>query len=414
MRYLYSVLFFVAIPLIVLRLLWKSIRFPVYRTRISERFALKPALKQPVDVWVHAVSLGEVIAASPLIEKLLEKNQRVMVTTTTPTGSVKIIDSFGDKIEHQFLPYDLMVLQRRFLRQIKPGKVIIIETELWPNLLTAVKRSNIPLLLMNARLSEKSMKGYQKIKAIIKPALACFTKILAQSEEDAKRFLILGAESTQVQVVGNIKFDRPPLSANDLTEIQEAVKHLGASKFIWLAASTHHNEEQLLLDTFTKLKAEIPELVLMVAPRHPERFQDIINLMQGSNFKTGTRSQSKEWNPDMDIIVLDSMGELSNFYFVSDLAFVGGSLVPIGGHNMLEPVQAGVPVICGNHLHNFQAISRDLLSADAMEIVNSPEELTEKVLSLYKNKKRRQEMADNAREVLESNRGALDIYLSFC
>ena len=414
MRYFYSAMLGLLMPFIILRLLWKSMHFPVYRQRIKERFVLRTQRLASVDVWLHAVSLGEVIAAIPLIDALLNSNLRLMVTTTTPTGSKKLVDTFGLRIKHQFLPYDLLMLQRRFIKIIQPKKVIIMETELWPNMIHAIKSQNIPLILVNARLSQKSFQGYYKIRHFIAPYLRCFSYILTQTKADAVRFIELGAVKARVEVIGNLKFDAPLLQQKKIDAINKKRALLGANTFIWIAASTHANEEQLIIDCFLKLKASMPSLLLMIAPRHPERFTEVIKLAQQSAVSVGTRTHCEQWNDAMDIIVLDSLGELPSFYSISDLCFLGGSLVPIGGHNMIEPAQAGVPIICGHYFYNFSSVVEALKAEKAIEIVATPQQLITTVFALYRNKTQANNMVHAAKRVLERNQGALKKYIDYC
>lgn len=414
MRFIYSFIWVLIIPFIVLRLWWKSLRLPIYRQRIKERFTGNVARITSVDIWLHAVSLGEVTAAIPLIEKLLEHHLKLMVTTTTPTGSKKLTDTFGTRVQHQFLPYDLLLLQRRFLKYLQPKKVIVMETELWPNMVHAVNRSNTPLLLINARLSEQSFAGYDKIRNFIAPVLQSFSYILTQTQEDAERFLALGAVQSHTKVLGNLKFDAALNDESKIEAIKQARKHLDCNAFIWLAASTHANEEEILIQSFLALKKTIPTLLLMIAPRHPERFSEVLKIAQGSGLEVGTRSQCRRWNRNTALVILDSLGELSSFYTISDLCFIGGSLVSVGGHNMLEAAQGGAPILCGQHYHNFSAIVEELKRMNAISIVASPQQLEAELKALYNDSARRHAMINNAHAVIKRNQGALKKYLHYC
>lgn len=390
----------------LIRLWWKGRRLPAYRQRIAERFCLSKRENKPVDVWVHAVSLGEVIAAIPLIDALLDKKWSVFITTMTPTGSERVQARFGDKVAHQYLPYDLPRVLKRFFKQIQPRVGVIMETELWPNLIYQARAANVPLLLANARLSDDSMQGYKLIKFIIKPVLNQFSAILPQGEEDAKRFIGLGAQKELVHVLGNIKFD---LQTNtiDSKKFNDLKSHWGAERTAVIAASTHDNEESQILSQLKRLQTAIPDVVLLIAPRHPERFQAVYQLCQQAGFNTGLRSNVDTLSPENEIVVLDSLGELLGMYQISDYAFVGGSLVPVGGHNVLEPIAMNVPVLSGNQVHNFKAICDDLNEAKGILLVQQGNEVIDGIIQLHADPTLRQQMINNAAAVFEKNKGSV-------
>ena len=399
MRHIYTFFLYLLIPFILLRLYWKGRRAPAYRQRVLERFSLGRRELFPVDVWVHAVSLGEVVAATPLIDALLAKKRRVIVTTMTPTGSQQVIKRFGEQVAHQYIPYDLPWALRRFFKRVNPHLGIIMETELWPNLFNEAKRIKMPLLIANARLSDKSFKSYEKVAFMFKPVLNQLTAILAQSDEDAKRFVALGAAEDLVQVLGNMKFDLQlhiPLN-EDCTKLKEK---WGQERIIVIAASTHDDEERQLLSHFNKLKMAIPPVLLLIAPRHPERFQTIYQMSCSYGLNTGLRSQLKTIDTNTEVVVVDSLGELLNFYQISDYAFVGGSLVPVGGHNVLEPIAVQVPVFCGPHMNNSKAICQDLLAVRAMVMINTVDELITALTTMHQNGLQRQQQITNASAVL--------------
>jgi 3-deoxy-D-manno-octulosonic-acid transferase len=406
MRFVYSFLMYLLTPYLLFRLWWKGRRLPAYRKRILERFSIGTAENRSVDIWVHAVSLGEVIAATPLIDAFLDKHWSVLITTMTPTGSERVQARFGNKVTHRYVPYDLPGVIKRFFRQEKPRVGVIMETELWPNLIYQAHAAQVPLLLANARLSERSLKGYLKLKFLFKPVLNQFSAILAQSEDDAKRFVALGAENDLVQVLGNIKFDLQTHNV-DGAQFKELKNHWGAERIAVIAASTHEDEESQVLAHFRRLQQAIPQVVLLIAPRHPERFQTVYQLCLQAGFNTGLRSDLNTLSRDNEIVVLDSLGELLGMYQISDYAFVGGSLVPVGGHNVLEPIAMYVPVLSGNQVHNFKTICKDLQEANAIELVNSSEELIDAIIKLYNDKELKNQMVKNATAVLENNKGAL-------
>lgn len=410
MRHIYTFFLYLLTPFILLRLYWKGRRLPAYRQRIGERFALNNQTAQSADIWIHAVSLGEVVAATPLIEALLAKQWRVLVTTMTPTGSQQVIKRFGSRVGHQYVPYDLPWALRRFFKKTNPRLGIIMETELWPNIIHQAKRIKMPLLLVNARLSDGAFTSYKKVGFLFKPLLNQFTAIFTQSEEDAQRFITLGASAKLVQVLGNMKFDlQIQISANK--ESLSFKQQWGNERTVVIAASTHDDEEKQLLSQLKKLQDAIPHVVLLFAPRHPERFQDVYQMSRTQGFRTGLRSQSASIGIDTEVVILDSLGELLNFYQVSDYAFVGGSLVPIGGHNVLEPIAVQVPVFCGPYMNNSKAICRDLCTAGAMVMVENVAEIINAIIKMHLSKDARQQCIVNASEVLAANRGTMARYM---
>ena len=411
MRHLYSILMYLLTPYLLLRLWWKGRRLPAYKQRIAERFSLNMRGDESVDIWVHAVSLGEVIAVTPLIDALINKHWRILITTMTPTGAERVRVRFGDKVIHRYVPYDLPWVIKRFFKTTKPQLGLIVETELWPNLIHYATQAEVPLFLINARLSACSYQGYKRVKFLFKPILNQFKAIFAQSEEDAKRFKALGAESSKVMVLGNMKFDLQTKNINSETFL-ELKNCWGAERIAVIAASTHEGEEQQLLSRLKRLQKELPKMVLLIAPRHPERFQKVYQLCVEQGFKTGLRSQIESLNSDNEIVILDSLGELLGFYQISDYAFVGGSLVPVGGHNVLEPIAMQVPVFSGPEIHNFKTICRDLQEAKAIELAEHADDLIDKIIALHRDERRKRSLIENATAVLEANKGAVERYLA--
>jgi 3-deoxy-D-manno-octulosonic-acid transferase len=413
MRRIYSFILYLLMPLIILRLYWKSRRLPVYRQRIGERFARYRQSVAPVDVWLHAVSLGEVVASAPLIQHLLRRGWRVMVTTMTPTGSAQVIKQFGSQVSHQYIPYDLPCVVKRFYKKLSPRLGIIMETELWPNLIVEAKRADVPLLLVNGRISDKAYPQYYRLRVFFKPILNQLTKIMTQSSLDAERFRQLGASAHRVETVGNIKFDLP---FEVLEPTQAAVFKTFADRweqrFVVIVASTHDDEEAQILSQLRHLQQSIPNVLILIAPRHPERFQLVYRLCLQQGFKTGLRSDVVSIDGAVDVIVLDSLGELSRLYVLGDLAFVGGSLVPIGGHNVLEPIAANVPVLCGPFMHNAQSVCETLLAAEALIQVQSAAELIEQIIQLQADPVRRTRQIQHATDVLKANQGTLLRYVN--
>lgn len=409
MRQIYSFLLYLLTPYLFLRLWWKGREISAYRERIRERFALNKTPPEHVDVWVHAVSLGEVIAITPLIDVLLEKQWKIVMTTMTPTGAQRVQQRFGEKVIHQYVPYDLPWVVRRFYKQIKPKVAVFVETELWPNLGYYAQQYKVPLFLVNARLSERSYQGYKRVKFLFKPLLQRFDAILAQSDDDAKRFAALGAEPATLNVFGNMKFDLQTQNINR-EMFNELKTKWGKERLVLIIASTHENEEELILSRLKVLQSKIPNIVLLIAPRHPERFQKVYQQCLAMGFNTGLRSNSQTLMTNNDVVVLDSLGELLGFYQISDYAFVGGSFVPVGGHNVLEPIAMNVPVFSGPHMHNFKTICRDLIEAQAIEIVANADELIERIINLHSDSESRTRLTHNAKQVLNANKGSVSRY----
>lgn len=408
MRLLYTILLTLATPFILLRLFWRSIRQKAYRERIIERFAFYPGLSNKKSLWLHAVSVGETHAAFPLIKFLIQQYPQfqILVTTTTPTGSAEVLKQFGDQVLHYYTPYDLPLIIRRFLKKMQPRLCIIMETELWPNLLYYTHKKNIPILLANARLSERSAKGYQKIHSLVCEMLNCFTTVAAQSAEDGERFLKLGLAKEKLFITGNIKFDTQ-MPAN-LVENAQALRTHWQQRPTWIAASTHEGEEEAVLSAHKKILQIFPNALLILVPRHPERFNKIANLCR-SNFTIARRSENQLPEESTQIYLGDTMGELRLLYAASDVAFVGGSLVPIGGHNPIEPALLNLPIVNGPHFHNFKMITTQIENAGGLKIINNEQELSDWVIRLLREPDLRQHYGENARNLCLAHSGALQM-----
>lgn len=407
LRFLYSFIFILAIPLILLRLIWRGSRASAYFKRWNERFGLKaaPSSDKPV-IWVHAVSVGEVEAARPLVDALQDAypGHRILVTTMTPTGSARVVSLYGDKVLHCYLPYDLPFAITRFLKSARPELGIIMETELWPNLLHHAHSLDIPLVLANARLSARSAAGYQRIAKLTRSMLQKFSLIAAQSQDDRQRLIALGADKDNVHAVGNLKFEIA-LPAS-LSEEAEALRAMWGNRPVFIAASTHEGEDEIILNASRRIRADFPDLLLIVVPRHPERFDKVAALSQRTGFKILRRSENGMCSREIQVLVVDTMGELPLFYGTADIAFVGGSLVPTGGHNLLEPAALGRAVIIGPHYFNFNEISRQFLEAHAAIQVDDSEALAEAVTDLLKNPQKRADMGQAGQNLIQRSQGA--------
>jgi 3-deoxy-D-manno-octulosonic-acid transferase len=364
-------------------------------------------------LWVHAVSVGEALSAIPLIHRIRGQYPQtpILITTTTPTGSERVQAAFkdmlGKQIFHCYLPYDLPWTLQPFFQRIKPKLLVLMETELWPNLLHACYSRKLPVLIANGRLSPISAKRYGWLGHLMRQMLRPINAVAAQSALDASRFKALGVKSENIWETGNIKFDLqlPSYLQEAGTEFRQ---ELGADRIIWIAASTHEGEESVCLNVYQALKAQFPNLLLFLVPRHPDRFNKVASLCIERGCNIVRRSQKQAVDNHVDVYLGDSMGEMPLFYATSDVAFVGGSLVPVGGHNLLEPAALGLPVLTGPQLFNFVAISEMLVQAKGATIVQNENELKEKLALLLEDRALRQTQGNLAKNVVEENKGALE------
>lgn len=408
-RRLYTLILHLALPLIFLRLLWRARQAPAYGRRIGERFALGlPAMRQG-GIWVHAVSLGESIAAAPLIRELLARYPHLPITVTsmTPTGSERIQALFGDRIQHCYLPYDLPWACARFFRRLRPCLAVIMETELWPNHIHQCAKRGVPVVLANARLSERSARGYARFARLTAPMLAELSLVAVQTEAEAERFRQLGARPGCVEVTGSIKFD---LSVD--AQLRERASQLrgewgAAQRPVWIAASTHAGEDEIILAAHRQLLQQFPQALLILVPRHPERFASVHELCAREGFASVRRSLGEAVTTDSQVLLGDTLGELLFLYALADLAFVGGSLVANGGHNLLEAAALGKPLLSGPHLFNFLEIATLLREAgDLLEVTDSAE-LHAALQRLFAEPGLAAAMSAAGETVLQANRGAL-------
>ncbi|ANI52235.1 lipid IV(A) 3-deoxy-D-manno-octulosonic acid transferase [Pseudomonas sp. DR 5-09] len=410
-RTLYTALFYLGLPLVAIRLWLRSRKAPAYAKRIGERFSYGLPTLQPGGIWVHAVSVGESIAAAPMIRALLQRYPQLPITVTcmTPTGSERIHAMFANepRIQHCYLPYDLPCAAARFLDRVQPKLAVIMETELWPNHIHQCAKRGIPVALANGRLSERSAKGYGRFSKLTAPMLAEMSLFAVQTEAEAQRFRDLGARPETVEVTGSIKFDL----TIDPQLLQRAAELRGQwqalERPVWIAASTHEGEDEVVLNAHRRLLANHPDALLILVPRHPERFNSVFELCQREGFATVRRSTGARVDAQTSVLLGDTMGELLFLYALADSAFVGGSLVPNGGHNLLEPAALAKPVISGPHLFNFLDIAAQLRSAGALAEVDDAEGLATEVQRLFELPRDAQRMADAGLSVMRRNQGAL-------
>ncbi|MCG5493450.1 lipid IV(A) 3-deoxy-D-manno-octulosonic acid transferase [Ectothiorhodospira variabilis] len=405
---LYNLLIHLLTPVFLLRLLWRSRRNPAYRQRWGERLGFpEPPRDRRPHLWVHAVSVGEVVAATALIRAWRERHpeQPVLVTTTTPTGADEVVRRLGDAVIHRYLPFDLPGAVGRFLKRMPVDRLLVMETELWPNLYRACHAHRTPILLVNARLSPRSFRGYQRLRPLVQRTLGWLEGVAARGPEDADRFVALGALPDRVRVAGNIKYD---LTLSDaLLNQARALRDTLGTRPVWIAASTHPGEDEQVLKAHAIVRQALPDALLILVPRHPERFETVARLCRESGWEPSRRSAGQVPDNTQAVWLGDSMGELLMLYGVADVAFVGGSLVPTGGHNPLEPAAHGVPVVTGPQVFNFSEVFAALSDAGGVCNVKGADELGQIILQLLSAGEEREALAGAALQVLESNRGAV-------
>ncbi|MFQ5634947.1 MAG: lipid IV(A) 3-deoxy-D-manno-octulosonic acid transferase [Gammaproteobacteria bacterium] len=408
LRFFYTILTYLMVPLFLLHLVWRSLANPSYRRRIKERFGYLPRRVSRPGIWVHAVSVGEVMAAAALVRSLQQRypDRELVLTTMTPTGSQRVRELFGDSVVHGYVPYDLASAVRRFFDRANPDLVIIVETEIWPNLFRECGLRGIPLVIASARISPRSVSWYRRLVGLFRETLSHGIVIAAQTEADATRFRSLGVSPARVHVTGNIKFDFhvDPGVARGGRELRDT--H-APGRPVWIAASTHGDEERVVLAAHAMVLAALPDALLLLVPRHPERFRLVAGLVAGAGFSCVTRSGGSRCTEDTQVFLVDSMGELTMFYAGADVAFVGGSLVPVGGHNLLEPAALGLPVLSGGHNENAADIAELLIGEDSLQLIADADELASRVVTLLCDADERRARGGSGRRSVEDNRGTL-------
>jgi len=413
----YNFIFYLALPFILLRLLWRAIKAPAYAKRWGERLGrvskARNGHQQRRWIWVHAVSVGEAVAAAALIRRLRQQYPAcgIVVTTMTPTGSERVREMFGQDVCHVYAPYDYPGAVKRFLAAFKPELTILMETELWPNIVHYSKLSGAKVLVVNARLSEKSFRGYQKFSKLGKPMLQQIDCIAAQSPRDAERFRKLGVAEQNLQITGSVKFE-VELPQNIMARQAEMSALIEGKRPVWIAASTRTaggiNEEDLVLNAFKYCLRTAPDLLLVLVPRHPERFRLVEKLCIEKSLTVVRRSSAEPVSILTNVFVGDSMGEMLAYYGISDVAFVGGSLVNTGCQNVLEPAALGLPVLAGPSQFNFQTICEQLEDGGALKTVRDEQDLARAVSNLLLDKELYAQMSAAGPRIVEENRGALE------
>ncbi|MDC9715570.1 MAG: lipid IV(A) 3-deoxy-D-manno-octulosonic acid transferase, partial [Gammaproteobacteria bacterium] len=402
----YSLIGILLLPVMLLRLVLKGLITPAYRHRIGERLGFISATSQHI-IWVHCVSVGEFRAATVLIDKLIKDypEHQILVTSTTPTGSQAIKDTYQDKVLHYYFPFDLPLIVNRYIKKINPKICILLETEIWPNLIHNLNKNNIPSLLINARLSPRSLEKYQKFTPkLAKQTLNKLNVVATQNQNSAQRFIQLGVDKNRVIVAGNIKFEQNP---NIDKTLCKQLKTLIGNRKVVVFASTHKGEEEEIISAY--LQHPLGALMLIV-PRHPERFNEVYKLAKKHQIKVLKRSENTS-SENYDMLLGDSMGEMMSYFEVADIVFMGGSLVATGGHNMLEPAALSKPILFGSNVFNFSEISTDLLTQNGAIQVQNADELLDKITELLADDKQRKTLGQNANQYFKSQQGALDILM---
>ena len=404
-RVLYSLMLYLLLPWALLHLVWRARKQPAYLEHVGERFGIFPDNLPSRVIWIHAVSVGETRAAEPLIKALQARHpdHRILLSHGTPTGRQTGLELYGDRVERCYLPYDFSWASRRFLRRFRPVVGVFMETEIWPNLIRASVRSAVPVYLVNARMSEKSARGYRRIGRLTRGALWRLSCIGAQTERDAQRLTDLGAKD--VRITGNIKFDR--LAPAEMLALGTTLRDsFGTQRPVFLAASTREGEEAMILDVAAGIA--VTGLLTVIVPRHPQRFNEVAGLASQRGYKIQRRSENRPIDADTRIVIGDSMGEMFAYYAACDIAFIGGSLLPLGGQNLLEACAVGRPVIVGAHTFNFENATRGAIEAGAAIRVSDAQELAGTVGRLLGDADLRHAMSEAGKRFTDAHRGATE------
>lgn len=408
-RWLYSAALYGLAPLIWRRVWRESLPTHPRRQRLGW---IPPSPPGERATWLHCASLGEVVAARPLIEALARPGEHLVITTMTATGAQRALalaeqlTAAGQgRVSHAFLPLDFPGAARRFVARLRPARALFFETELWPNLLAACRRHGVPVAVLNGRLSPRAFRGYRRLRPLMHEALGCVDWLAAKSAADAERFRALGMAAERTSVVGSLKFDIRPDDA--VLEASRRLRSWLGERPVWVAGSTHEGEDERLLDAHARLRRDYPQALLILVPRHPQRFDAVAELCERRGLHTARRSREEAVDAETTVYLGDTLGELMTLYGAGDLAFVGGSLVPVGGHNLLEPAALGVPVLSGPALANFEDVAEVLREAEALVEVADGAALAERLAALFADEPTRHRLGEAGRHVVAANRGAL-------
>ena len=408
MRLMYHTLTYILLPFLIFFWLAKSLSNKTYLNRLMQRFGCGyPKLKSG-SIWIHAVSVGEVQATIPLVNELkhLYPDKDIIITTVTPTGSLQVKNIFKGTVKTSYIPFETNFAIKNFFNSINPSVALIMETELWPNLYRECGTRGIPLILVSARISAKSLVNYKRFLPLFRDTLSHGILIAAQSQIDADRFLALGASEDRTWIMGNIKFDFN-LPEGLLTKAKYHRSKIFPRRQIWIAASTHDHEEEIILEAHKKISRKIENILLILAPRHPERFVKIAQMLKEEKWKYSKKSDDQNISESCQVLLIDTIGELMFFYACSDVAFVGGSLLPVGGHNLLEPAAIGLPIITGAHTFNQKEMTDRLTQANALRIVHNANSLSSDVIFFLMNDEELKNAGQRGKLIVESNKGAI-------
>ena len=405
-QFIYSLLIRLALPFILVRLWWQGRKAPALRQDWQHRLGLVPQLHGPV-IWVHAVSVGETIAAGPMVRRLLARNlgATILMTAMTDTGLAQARKMFGDRIAYAYAPYDTPGGIRRFLNRVNPRILVIMETEIWPNIIRQCRSRRVPVFLINARMSERSARGYERVRGVAAPIIKSISWVAAQAEKDAERFRRIGVAPGNVEVTGSVKFDVD--IPDDVRAASVSFRKSLGERPVWIAGSTHTGEDEQLLAAHRQILVQHADALLIIVPRHPERFDSVAEMAQGEGFSVVRRSTGAS-PAGAEVYLGDTMGELMMLYGASDIAFVGGSLIERGGHNPLEPAVWGIPVFSGPHVFNFETIFQRLQDDGGVHLVQGSDDLAKAVSRLMADSDARLACGAKALAVVNRNRGALD------
>ena len=408
MRLVYVLLVYLLAPLVIAMEAWKALTSPDYRGRLRQRLGFGVPRPPSDCLWVHGVSVGEVQAAAALVQALRRRHPDipVVVSTVTPTGMQRARALFGDTVQHCYLPYDLPGAVRRFLDRTRPRVAIILETEIWPTLYTSLGRRNIPLVMASARVSTRSLGRYRRMASLFRETLSHGIQVGAQTPADAERFLEIGAPADRVRVTGNVKFDLEiPAAAIDAGRAFRA--RCAPGRPVWIAGSTHEGEEEAVLEAHARVRERHPDALLLLVPRHPQRFESVRALLRRRGVGFAQRSSGEEPRTAQPVFLVDTLGELQMFYAAADVAFVAGSLVPVGGHSLLEPAVLGLPMLSGPHTHNAQDVADLFEQCGALAIVRDTDELAARIGAWFDDPAGARAVGGRARQAVEQSRGAV-------
>ena len=408
MRLMYHTLTYILLPFLVLFWFAKSLLNKSYLDRLTQRFGFGYPKLNSGSIWIHAVSVGEVQASIPLVNELKQHYpyKEIIITTVTPTGSKQVKNIFKDAVKTSYIPFETNFAIKNFFNSIKPSVALIMETEIWPNLYKECGSRGIPLILVSARISEKSLINYKRFLPLFRDTLSHGILIAAQSQIDADRFLALGASKDRTWIMGNIKFDFK-LPEEILTKAKIYRSKIFPRRHIWIAASTHEHEEEIILEAHKNISKKIENLLLILVPRHPERFAKITQILKEDNWIYSKKSDDQDIPESCEVLLIDTIGELLFFYACSDVAFVGGSLLPVGGHNLLEPAAIGLPIITGAHTFNQKEMTDRLAQVNALRIAHNANSLSSDVIFFLTNTEESKNAGQRGKLIVESNKGAI-------